>query len=119
LVRKAQDGSLFCSFAPAVSPLALKSMRATVRDLNIVQWTHLSLADIAEKLNPLLRGWIGYYGRYAPAQLEPMLRHVNLTLLRWVMWKFTSFARRKAAAARFLERVVETRARLFVNCNAA
>ncbi|MEK1853076.1 MAG: group II intron maturase-specific domain-containing protein [Phyllobacterium sp.] len=73
---------MFCSIAPAASPSALKSVRAMIRDLNIVQWTHLSLADIAKKLNPLLRGWIGYYGRYARSQLEPMLRHVNLTLKR-------------------------------------
>ena len=115
MVQKSQDGSLFCSFVPSVSPSALKSMRATVRDLNIAQWTHLSLAAIAEKLNPLLRGWIGYYGRYAPSQLEPMLRHVNLTLRRWVMRKFKRFAARKVAAARFLERLVKTRAELFVH----
>ena len=115
MVQKSQDGSLFCSFVPAVSPSALKSMRSTVRDLNIAQWTHRSLADIAEKLNPLLRGWIGYYGRYAVRQLEPMLRHVNLTLRRWVMRKFKRFAARKVAAARFLERLVKTRAGLFVH----
>ncbi len=114
-VENTQDGSLFCGFVPAVSPSALKSMRATVRDLNIAQWTHLSLADIAQKLNPLLRGWIGYYGRYAPWRLEPMLRHVNLTLRRWVMRKFKRFAARKVAAARFLERLVKTRAKLFVH----
>ena len=114
-VENTQDGSLFCSFVPAVSPSALKSMLATVRDLNIAQWTHLSLADIAQKLNPRLRGWIGYYGRYAPWRLEPMLRHVNLTLRRWVMRKFKRFAARKVAAARFLERLVKTRAKLFVH----
>ena len=115
MVENSQDGSLFCSFVPAVSPSALKSIRATVRDLNIAQRTHLSLDDIAEKLNPLLRGWIGYYGRYAPWQLEPMLRHVNLTLRRWVMRKFKRFAGRRVAAARFLERLVKTRADLFVH----
>ncbi len=115
MVPKAQDGSLFCSFVPAVSPSALKSMRSMVRDLNIAQRTHLSLADIAEKLNPLLRGWIRYYGRYAPSQLEPMLRHVNLTLRRWVMRKFKRFAGRKVAAARFLEWLARTRDNLFVH----
>ena len=99
MVQNSQDGSLFCSFAPAVSPSALKSMRSTVRNLNIAQWTQRSLADIGKKLNPLLRGWIGYYGRYAVRQLEPMLRHVNLTLRRWVMRKFKRFAARKVAAA--------------------
>jgi len=115
MVRNSQDGSLFCSFAPAVSPSALKSMREAVRDLDIAQTTHLSLEDIAGKLNPLVQGWIGYYGRYSPAQLEPMLRHVNLTLRRWVMRKFKSYAGRKVAAARFLERLVKTRARLFAH----
>lgn len=115
MVQNSQDGSLFCSFAPAVSPSALKSMRSTVRDLNIAQLTQRSLADIAKLLNPLLRGWIGYYGRYSVGQLEPMLRHVNLTLRRWAMRKFKRFAARKVAAGRFLERLVKTHAELFVH----
>jgi RNA-directed DNA polymerase len=105
MVQNSQDGSLFCSFAPAVSPSALKSMRSTVRDLNIAQRTHLSLADIAKMLNPLLRGWIGYYGRYAVRQLEPMLRHVNLTLRRWMVRKFKRFRGHKIRAAHFLQKL--------------
>jgi RNA-directed DNA polymerase len=115
MVQNSRDGSLFCSFVPAVSPSALKSMRSTVRDLNVAQRTHLSMDDIAKKLNPLLRGWIGYYGRYASSQLEPMLRHVNLTIRRWVVRKFKRFAARRVAAALFLERLVKTRADLFVH----
>lgn len=90
-------------------------MRSAVRDLNIAQRTHLSLEDIAQKLNPLVQGWIGYYGRYSRGQLEPMLRHVNLTLRRWVMRKFKRFVTRKVAAGRFLERLVKTRAELFAH----
>ena len=48
--------------------------------MNIAQLTKRSLVDVAKLLNPLLRGWIGYYGRYSVRQLESMLRHVNLTL---------------------------------------
>jgi len=115
MVENSRDKSLFCSFVPAVSPSALKSMRTAVRDLDIAQTTHLSLEDIAKKLNPLVQGWIGYYGRYSPAQLEPMLRHVNLTLRRWVMRKFKRYAGRRVAAGRFLERLVKTRAELFAH----
>src|SRR5271165_6088627 len=108
-------GTMNCSAAspPAVSPSALKAMRSTVRDLNIRQLTQRSLDDIARKLNPLLRGWIGYYGRYNRAALEAMLRHVNLTLVGWVMRKFKRFQARKVQAARFLEKLVRTRANLF------
>jgi group II intron reverse transcriptase/maturase len=114
-VQNTKDGSLFCNFTPAVSPSALKSMRSAVRDLDIAQQTHLSLGEVAQKLNPLLRGWIGYYGRYSPGQLEPMLRHVNLTLRRWVTRKFKRYARRRVKAARLLERLAETCPELFVH----
>jgi RNA-directed DNA polymerase len=113
VVRSSRNNELFCSFTPAASPLALKAIRSTVRDLNIRQLTQRSLADIARTLNPLLRGWIGYYGRYNRAMLETMLRHVNLTLVGWVMRKFKRFEGRKVAAARFLEKLVRIQPSLF------
>ena len=113
MVRSSRNNELFCSFTPAVSPSALKTMRSTVRDLNIRQQTQRSLDDIARMLNPLLRGWIGYYGRYNRAALETMLRHVNLTLVGWAMRKFKRFQGRKVGAARFLEKLVRIEPVLF------
>ena len=47
---------MFCGFNPAVSPSALKSMRAKIRELGVRHRTELSLAEIAYRLNPLLQG---------------------------------------------------------------
>ena len=113
VVRSSRNGELFCSFTPSVSPSSLKAIRSTVRDLNIRQLTVCSLDDIARKLNPFLRGWIQYYGRYNSWALEPMLRHVNLTLRGWVMRKFKRFQGRRVAAAIFLEKLVRTQPALF------
>jgi Group II intron, maturase-specific domain len=63
LVHKSRDKTLFCGFNPAVSPSALKSMRAKIRELGVRHRTELSSAEIAYRLNPLLQGWINYYGR--------------------------------------------------------
>ena len=48
----------FCGYTPAVSPAALKSMRETIRSLRIPRQTPGTLAEIAQQINPLLRGWI-------------------------------------------------------------
>jgi RNA-directed DNA polymerase len=114
-IKKAQDNSMFCGFNPAVSSSALKSMRATIRDLNIRQQTQLSLADIGRTLNPLLRGWIAYYGRYAPSALYPMLRYVNQTLVRWAMRKFKRLKAHKIRASRFLQKLARDQMSLFVH----
>lgn len=110
-----QSGRLFCGFTPAVSSSALKAMREKIRDLHIRRQTQLSLNDIARLTNPLLRGWISYYGRYAPTGLQPILRYVNQTVLAWARRKFKRFGRGKARASRFLQRIVEQRTDLFVH----
>jgi RNA-directed DNA polymerase len=115
LVRRFRDNSLFCGFNPAVSPSAMKAMREAIRDLNIGHQTQRSLQDIAQQFNPLLRGWVEYYGRYAPSALYPLLRYVNQTLLAWVMRKFKRFKGHKIQASQFLQRLATERVGLFVH----
>ena len=101
---------MFCGFNPAVSPSALKSMRAKIRELGIRRRTELSLAEIAYRLNPLLR-----YGRYAPSALAPLLRYVNQTLLAWALRKFKRFRAHKIRASQFLQKLSRQSAHLFVH----
>jgi len=115
LVRRFRDNTLFCGFNPAVSSSAMKAMRSTIRELNLRQQTQLSLQDLAKQLNPLLRGWIEYYGRYAPSALYPVLRYVNQTLVAWAMRKFKRFKDHKIRASQFLQRLVTEHRTLFVH----
>jgi group II intron reverse transcriptase/maturase len=115
LVQNPRDNTLFCGYTPAVSVSAMQAMRTTIRELDLRHRTELSMADIARQINPLLRGWIAYYGRYTPSALNPMLRYVNLTLRAWVMRKFKRFAAKKVRAGRFLERMARDHADMFVH----
>jgi hypothetical protein len=115
LVRRSRDNSLFCGFNPAVSVAAKKAMRKTIKELDIRNQTQRSLRDIADLLNPLLRGWIAYYGHYAPSALAPVLRYVNLTLVAWAMRKFKRFKDHKIRASRFLQWLSRRRPDIFVH----
>ena len=115
LVRRRRDNNLFCGFNPAVRVSALKAMRSAIRDLNLRRQTQLSLQDLARRLNPLLRGWIDYYGRFAPSALAPLLRYVNQTLLAWAMRKFKRFKAHKIRASQFLQQLAAGRPDLFVH----
>jgi Group II intron, maturase-specific domain len=52
-----------------------------IPELGIQCRPELPLVDLAHRIDPLLRGWINYYGRYAPSALIPLLQYVNQTLL--------------------------------------
>jgi RNA-directed DNA polymerase len=114
-VMRPSDQKVVGGFTPAVSPAALKTMRATIRDLNIRRQTQRKLGDVAQMLNPLLTGWIEYYGRYTPSALYPLFRYVNATLLAWAQRKFKRFKSHRVRAAAFLIKLAQTRAELFVH----
>jgi RNA-directed DNA polymerase len=115
LVHNCRDNLLFCGYTPAVSASAMKAMRTTIRELELRHRTELPMADLARKINPLLRGWIAYYGRYTPSALTPIFRYVNLTLRTWMMRKFKRFAAKRVRAGRFLERMAREHADMFVH----
>lgn len=115
LVKNNKDNSLFVSFTPAASKIALKSMRATTRKWNFRNRTDLNLKDIATMYNPILRGWIGYYGRYCRSGLYSVFRHFNKTLVAWAMRKFRRLKDRKTRASIFLLEIAKREPSLFAH----
>jgi RNA-directed DNA polymerase len=114
-VKNRKRNSMFVSFTPAVSNKAVKAMRQTTRKLNYRNRTDLSLADIARMHNPILRGWLAYYGRFYRSAMYPVFRHFNKTLVSWAMKKYKRLKGHKIRASRFLEHLSETRSYLFVH----
>ncbi len=114
-VSKIGGGTLFVSFAPAVSKSALKSMRKTTRKFNWRNRTDLSLNEIARRYNQVLSGWINYYERYRRSALYPIWRHFNKTLVAWVMRKYKTLQRHKTRAAIFLEKIAKKEPHLFAH----
>jgi RNA-directed DNA polymerase len=110
-----KNGELFLSFSPAVSKSALSSMRAKTRERGFYRRSELSLNDIAEMFNPVLRGWIEYYGCYNPSALYPVLRHFNMTLVSWAMRKYKKLRVHKTQAGIFLEKIAKREPKLFAH----
>jgi RNA-directed DNA polymerase len=81
-------GEHFTSFLPAISPAALKAKGADLRELRIHRRTDLSLDDLARWLNPIIAGWMNYYGRFYRTELYPLLRRVNIYMRRWAAKKY-------------------------------
>ena len=56
--------------------------------MRIHRRTDLSFDDLARWLNPIVAGWMNYYGRYYRSALSPLLRRVNSYLRRWAGKKY-------------------------------
>jgi len=113
LVKNRKRNSIFVSFTPAVSKTAMNSMRSRIRRSNIRNRSDLELNDIARWFNPILRGWLEYYGHYQPSAMYPVVRHFNMTLVAWARRKYKRLQRHKTRACRFIESISERDTHLF------
>jgi RNA-directed DNA polymerase len=86
--RQRSTGRWFSAFLPAVSSEAIKAKGTVLRRMRIHRRTNRTLDDLARWLNPIVRGWMQYYGRYYRSALLRFLQRVNTYLMRWSRRKF-------------------------------
>ncbi len=94
-----KHGRMFASFLPAVSRDALVAMGRQVRRWRIHLRVGVSLADLARWMNPIVRGWMQYYGAFNRSALYPLLRRINTYLVRWARQKYRALHGFKKAKA--------------------
>ena len=112
---KNRMGKYFINFSPAISNKAAKEIRQDMR-----QWAlHLSsdktLDDLARMINPVLRGWINYYGNFYKSALYPTLHHFDYILARWAIRKYKRLKGHKRNAADWLRRIARRQPTLFAH----
>ena len=85
---RGKKGGRFTGFLPAMSTEALKAKSDRLRRMRIHRRTDLTLEDLAEWLNPIVAGWMNYYGRYYRTVMDPLLQRVNTYMRRWAGRKY-------------------------------
>lgn len=102
-----RKGKLFCSFSPAISKNAVQKISDEIRRWHVHRRTGCSIEDLAQMLNPKLRGWCNYYGRFNPSALRPVERHVGQSLVRWACRKYQNLRGHWVRAWEWLIRLIE------------
>jgi len=103
---KNRHGKYFVSFLPAISTKAAKAIRATIRNWRLASTrNNQSLEDLARVINPAVRGWMNYYGRYYRSKCVLVLRHINVALAAWARRKYKRFRRRERSSMHWLGRI--------------
>lgn len=72
-----------------------------MRSWNLKSKSHTPLDCIAQMVNPILRGWANYYGKYGGKSFQKLLRYFDLLLAKWAKAKYKTF--RQQAHVRNIE----------------
>ena len=113
--RNHSESRNFSGFNPAISKSAKKGICTKIRSWKIIRKTGSNLQEIANKINPILRGWVGYYGRYYASELNRVFSHLNKILVRWLMRKYSKLRKHKIKAWMFMAKLAKEQPHLFVH----
>ncbi|VAW79725.1 hypothetical protein MNBD_GAMMA12-3284 [hydrothermal vent metagenome] len=115
--RTVQDkqGKLFTGFNPGESRKALKRMNRAIKNLNVNRNTQITLEDIAQRLNPMVRGWIAYYSHFYPEPLKRFLVRIEWRLGSWARNKYKRLRRHKRRSWAWLKQYSALSPSLFVH----
>ncbi len=89
-------GRPFLGFECGLSRKARKKIIAEIRSFNVLKISTIDIEQIALELNPKLRGWINYYGKFRRGELHKLFKVLTHRILKWVKKKFKITSVRKA-----------------------
>lgn len=113
-LARTRHGKLFVSFLPAISAKAAKAIRKVIRDWRMASTrNNQRLEDLARLVDPYVRGWMNYYGRYYRSKCVQVLRKLNEAIAAWARWKFRRFRRRERASMHWLGCIAQRDPNLF------
>jgi RNA-directed DNA polymerase len=109
------QGQVHANFLPAISRASMKEIHRRIRGWHIQLRSDKTLLELSRILNPILRGWHAYFGRFYPSALGQIWNNLNEYLARWVRRKYKRFFRHKRRARRYLARLARAHPDLFIH----
>lgn len=82
---------LFLGFDCAISISSKKSIADKLGELKVHRMTYKSVVGIAQSLNPMIRGWVNYYGKFRPSMLHKVFKLLNNRLVKWARKRYKRY----------------------------
>jgi RNA-directed DNA polymerase len=101
-----------------VSLEATKKMLRTIKSWKLLRQTPASIGELASQYNPILRGWLNYYGHFYKSALLRVFDRFEAALVRWARRKYKKLQRHEGRGYLWIWRVARRQPQLFVHWSA-
>jgi RNA-directed DNA polymerase len=105
----------FTSWLPAVSKKAMKAMNERLKDWGVFRTSSCTLTDLAKRINPVIKGWIDYYGKFYRAKLRNFMHILNVKIAGWARRKYKNLRASEMKAIRWLHGISRISPNLFAH----
>ncbi|MHB9141414.1 MAG: group II intron reverse transcriptase/maturase [Paludibacter sp.] len=111
--KSKQTGKLFLGFDCAISISSKKRIADKLEELEIDRLNFKSIVGVALYLEPLIRGWINYYGKFRITELSPVFQLLRQRIVWWARKRYKRYKTNMIKAYRWIDRVQKQFPNLF------
>jgi group II intron reverse transcriptase/maturase len=86
-----KKGNLFLGYDCAISIGSRKRIADKLEELNVNKLTFKSIVGVAQYLNPMIRGWVHYYGKFKMYELTKVFRLLSKRLVWWARKRYKRY----------------------------
>jgi RNA-directed DNA polymerase len=110
-----RHGKLFVNFTPAISDKAKQKARDKVKSWFKEVKPNGTLKEFVKIINPVVRGWVNYYGKFNASELWSIMTKVDTVLMKWAKKKYDKLKQSWRKAKEWLSKIRKREPNLFVN----
>ena len=103
--KSKKTGKLFLGYDCAISISSRKRIADKLGELEVEKLSFRSIVGIAQYLNPMIRGWVNYYGRFRGSELSKVFQLLRKRLVRWARKRYKRYRTSLNRAYKWLDRV--------------
>jgi len=98
-------GKPFLGYDCAISISSKKRIVEKMNEINIPSLTFNSIVGVAHLLDPIIRGWINYYGKFRLSKLNPIFQLLRRKVVQWVRRRYKRYKNSVTRAYDWLKRL--------------
>jgi RNA-directed DNA polymerase len=112
---ESHTGKVFLNFSPAIPRKSAKAIRGTIRSWKLPACSDTAIEELSRLYNPIIRGWLQYYGRFYRTALHSITRQLDRELVFWAKRKYTKLRTHVRRARHWIVRISRCRPELFAH----
>jgi len=106
-------GKLFTNFSPAMSDKAQGKAKEEVRKWIKEVKTNSPLTKLAKMANPVVTGWINYYGKFCASEMWSVVKYIEIKIMKWGRKKYEKLKHSCRKAWKWVKRTKKKQPNLF------
>ncbi|WP_421920456.1 group II intron reverse transcriptase/maturase [Marinifilum sp.] len=100
-----KTGKLFLGFDCAISISSRKRIADKLEEIKVEKLSFKSIVGVAQYLNPMIRGWVNYYGKFRKSELVKVFQLLRNRLIRWARMRYKRYKTSLNKAFKWYERI--------------